>query len=95
MAEQELEIHCPHCGRTNELHDGHDPDARPGADDTAICWGCRGFMVYVAGPFGLAVRVPTAEEQAEIEADPRVKRALGAIAESYDVSTALELWRGR
>lgn len=95
MPEQEHETHCPYCGRINSLHAGQDPAEQPGAGDMSICWKCHGVAIYDDGPSGLTVRKPTVEEQAEIDAEPQIKRAIAAMAESYGPSTAIDLWRNQ
>jgi hypothetical protein len=89
-----IETHCPRCGRGNPLHSGKHSDDVPVAGDVSICFKCRTVGVFDTGPFGaLLVRLPTAEEQQQIDSDPQVKRALGALAESYDPMSAVHLWR--
>lgn len=88
-----IETHCPHCGRRNDQHAGL--NGKPPADgDVAICWGCRKVGIFAVGPYGTGVRQATDQEAAEVMADPRVRAALGAMAESYDPDTATALWRG-
>jgi hypothetical protein len=68
--------------------------AAPRAGDVAICWRCRGISIFSAGPLGMERRLPTAEEDAEVRADPAVRRALAAMSESYGPTTAAALARG-
>lgn len=81
------EMHCPHCGRINDTHDGiHTPDPSPG--HIGICWQCRGLAILT--PFGF-LRPLKDWELEEAMADPGVRRALGAIAESFTPSQAMRL----
>ena len=81
------EIACPHCGEMNDAHT-RDTGDQPQPGNIGLCWTCHGFSVYDLTPFGqLTQRVPTAEEQQEIEADPGLQDVLTALRES---STPLE-----
>lgn len=84
---------CPYCGRTNDQHSGKDPNDVPAAGDMSICWRCHNLAVFDDGPDGLVTRKPTPEELERLVPDPELRRALGALAESYTVTAALDLWR--
>ena len=86
----EQDLACPHCGRTNEAHAGVDDDQRPEPGDVSICWACRQPSLYTE----TGLRLPTAEEDAEIRSDPNVRQALAAMRESHTPSQANELRRG-
>lgn len=86
---------CPHCGRINDVHahtEGRDDV--PSGGDLAICWDCHGVAVFVETPLGLAFRVASEEELAAFAEDPAVRRALGALNESYRPADAIALLRG-
>lgn len=92
MIRHEHDTHCPHCGRTNELHSSPDPDGLPAAGDASICWGCRGVGVFDDGPSGLVVRTPTPQEQASFDTDPHLSAVIAAMNQSYSVRSALDAW---
>lgn len=77
------EARCPWCGRANDCHDEI-------TGDVSICWKCRRLAVFT-GPGML--RRPTEAETAELMAHPDVRRAVGAIAESYTPQQAVALTR--
>lgn len=85
---------CPHCGVRQDLYTGTTGEGPPRDGDVTICWRCRGLAMVEVGPLGVTGRPPTAAEHQEITADPRVRRALAAAAESYDPQTAAKLTRG-
>jgi len=87
------EIACPHCGRLNDCHDEvTDPAAAPKAGDMAICWSCGGVAVFTGSD---GQRKPTEAELADIMANPRIRQALAAIAESFTPHQAISLTRSR
>lgn len=88
------DLRCPHCGVPAEEQDARSPKSRPRPGDISMCWDCRNLGVFVETPDGLSLRVPTDAERDELERDPRVRAARGALAESYDWRSALDLWRG-
>ena len=63
-------IACPHCAGPLDCHVGVTNDTPPSDGDFTLCWRCRRVAVYVVGPFGMTLRVPTEDEEAEIGADP-------------------------
>lgn len=73
----ELAVQCSHCG-ASLLHHEHigDPSVAPDAGSVAMCWGCDEPSMFETAPGGgLRTRKPTAQEQAAIDADPRVRIA--------------------
>ncbi len=36
-----MDIACPHCGRTNTIHDHAGEPRTPQDGDVSLCWGCR------------------------------------------------------
>ena len=86
---------CPYCAYLNRHASlGKDaPEHAPREGDWSICSKCRGVAIFVVGPFGHAVRKPTAAEFAEANGDPDLRRALAALAESFTVAEAVELIR--
>lgn len=87
----QLAARCPHCGVRLLASSGLTTDKPPFDGAVAICGECGGVGVFVVGPLGVTIRVPPAAEEEAIRADPRVRRALGALAESYDSWTAADL----
>lgn len=85
---------CPYCGRHNDVHDHTEGHESPSDGDIAICWECHGVAVFVETPLGLAFRVATQEERAAFDADPQVRRAMGAMGESHRPDEAVALLRG-
>lgn len=79
MAELEQMTVCPHCGRTNDQHTNMTGSRIPRSGDVSVCWECACLAIYVAGPFGVSLRVPTDEEAAELAADPDLRRLLSAM----------------
>lgn len=62
-----LDTHCPHCGLGNGLHAAADGGTDIPADgDLSLCSACLQPGIYVNGPAGFSVRLPTGEELAEI-----------------------------
>lgn len=84
-------MNCPHCGRKHEVHDGPSRGAKPKSGDASLCWGCGGIAVYVLLDGNLTLRLPTAQEDAEIQASPQVRETRAAIAESYTPGQASRL----
>ncbi len=85
---------CPHCGRVNDQHSHIAEPREPEDGDVSVCWGCHKTAVFTVGPYGVATRVPTPDEQRSIDADPGLRRAVAAMRESYDPIQALGLLRG-
>lgn len=85
-------IACPHCGRMNDAH-ARDTGDQPGPGDIGVCWQCRRFSVYEESAFGLTQRVPTPEEQQEIDEHPGLQDVLVAMRESYTPAEATDLVR--
>ena len=85
---------CPHCGAKNNQH-SHlaDPDRRPTPNSLSLCHRCRRPAIFVDTPEGLALRVPTAEENDAILQNQSVIDALAAMAMTDDAYSALRLWR--
>lgn len=90
----QLRARCPRCAAPLLASSGLTTDKPPFDGAVAICGECRGVGVFVVGPLGVTIRVPTAAEEEAIRADPLVRRALGALAESYDSWTAADLAYG-
>lgn len=84
---------CPHCGRHNDVSTPTEGHGRPRGGDVTICWKCKGIAVFVETPLGLVLRIPTEEERAAVGAEPKVRRALAALHESYQPDEALALLR--
>lgn len=76
-----IETFCPWCGKRNDTDFKADSPGVPKPGDVSLCWGCRRVSVY--DHMG-TVRRPTDEEQQEIDADPRVRRAQGLMAVAID-----------
>ncbi len=86
-----MERWCPHCGRINDSHDGPHPADKPVSGDVSLCWGCGGLGIFTDG----GIRMPTQQEQAELEADSQVRAAQAAIRESYTPQQASALRWGQ
>ena len=88
---------CPYCGERCDAHaEVADPAAQPRDGDCSVCFGCGEVAVYFAiTPSVLALRQPTQDERRELLADPDVRRARAAIAESYSGQQAVRLVRGQ
>lgn len=86
------DLRCPHCGRINNVHQALDGGKPPESGDVGVCWKCHGLVVLT--PFGFLRPPRDAEEAAELEADPRIKRARAAMSEAYTPSQAIRLIRG-
>ena len=89
-------IACPWCGRINDCHEQTAGRARPEAGDVGVCWGCHRAAVFIDTPFGLSQERPSAELQAEIDADPEIARAVAALrgAGPLGPEVALDVLRG-
>lgn len=89
---EDLPIHCPHCGRVNDLHASMFASSRtPQPDDRSICWKCRGVAVYVEADGILTQRSATPEEVAH----PDVQLALKTMNQARRPSQAYDLFQGR
>jgi hypothetical protein len=77
---------CPSCGKTQDAA-GHEGGATPRPGDIALCNGCLAASLYDEG---LRLRLPTAAEQAEIDAAPEVAAGRRRLVEIGLVSPALE-----
>jgi len=42
----ELDAHCPHCGKLQELHTSIGRPATPGPGDISFCFSCGGISTY-------------------------------------------------
>lgn len=83
---------CPHCKRVNDAH-GRQPGDAPVNGDVSLCWGCGEPAVFVDVDGSLALRPPTAEEQASIEMDPEFRRVQTTVRAAASPSQALAvLW---
>jgi hypothetical protein len=102
----EDDMHCPHCLRAAEVHEGLDPDARPecARDGAAsICWICLQPSVFTRTDTGeLTLRRPTSAERAEILAEPDAQAVIQVIRETRSEDPlgatpeeAIERWRTR
>lgn len=90
-----LQTICPFCGRVNIAHDGPTPESQPKDGDVSLCWGCRRPAFYVNTPLGVGLRVPTADEQLELDEDPQLRQTLAAMSESFTPAQASELRWGQ
>lgn len=90
-------IPCPHCGRQNNSHVvAVDPGAGthlPVDGDWSVCWNCRRPARFVAGPFGMALRALSPDEEAEVAED--VRRLLAAAMATGDPLQAARRLRGQ
>ena len=91
---KEIDLKCPQCGRLNERHDGATPNSKPSEGSISICWKCSGIGIFAMTNGALEIRLPSAEEQAELEAHPQIRAARAVIMESYTPDQAVSLWRG-
>lgn len=90
---EENPIECPHCGRVNMIHSGHDVESTPEDGDYSICWKCKLVSVYVMDGT-LKLREPTEQELINLmKSDTEIQSAMHAMKESYYPSEALSLWR--
>ena len=63
-------IKCPHCGKPNDAIIAVDgTEGSPDDGSVSLCVSCLKVGMYVCSPIGLALRVPTAAELVEVEAD--------------------------
>jgi hypothetical protein len=81
-----IETFCPWCGKRNDIHHQVDSPGVPKPGDVSLCWACRRTSVY--GHLG-GLRRPTDDEQREIDADPRIQRALRTMAVAVDPDDAV------
>jgi len=89
----DLDHNCPHCGRLNQAVTGG-PGQHPHDGAVALCWVCHRPALFVTVNGHLGVRLPTAEEEADILADAGVRQLLAAMSESYVPQQAAQLhWR--
>ncbi len=58
-----------------------DPDALPDADSVSLCFYCGNLAMFTGE--GMALRQPTAEEQAELMADPEVQRVFRSLVGAW------------
>lgn len=88
----DADIPCPHCGRLNQAHTGR-PGTSPADGSVGICWSCHRPAIFTRVLGQLGMRLPTLAEQAELDADDDVQRAIGAIAAaSRPQDAAAVLW---
>ena len=75
------------------MHDCvNQPGARPSDGDVAVCWRCRAVSVFAVSPLGVvALRAPTADEERDVMADPRITASLDAVADSRSPAQAAAL----
>lgn len=67
---------CPYCGKINDGFTGLTGAWAPKDGDACICVGCGNVAIFdAAGGF----RMPTPEEQADLDADAGVQRARTAV----------------
>lgn len=93
MSTTDFDHRCPHCGRLNQAVTGQ-PGHEPHDGAVTVCWECHRPAVFVSFGGRLGVRLPTAEEEADILADAGVRQLLAAMTESYDPLQAASLrWR--
>lgn len=86
---------CPHCARVNNAQTGVSTDGAPADGDVSLCWGCQRPSLFVVGPLGTSLRALTEQEEAEVLAEPTIRRALAAMAESYNPIQARRLVDGQ
>lgn len=62
---------CPRCDHRLDAHRAFEGNetAEPSAGAASLCAECAGWSVFEEGHRGLYLRVPTPEEQAELESD--------------------------
>lgn len=91
-----LRLPCPHCATPNSGHaSGTDPDRSPEDGDGSVCWRCGGLAVFVASPLGLALRIPTEAERADMLTWPVViehleaRRAAFILGDDPEAATTL------
>jgi len=72
---------CPYCARPNNaaVFSGETEGATPHDGDVAICWGCQRPSRWTSVDGRLALAAYTAEEEAQVLADPQVRRVLAAM----------------
>jgi hypothetical protein len=70
----------PRCWQCGTLIDGWaGSGSAPGDGDYSVCAYCTAFGVYVATPYGLTIRRPTAGEGVEMDNDPDVLATLRTV----------------
>lgn len=65
--------HCPHCGHKHDAATNLEAPRAPGQGDVSICLECGGIAVFDADP--LRLRLPTPDEQAQLESNQAVVSA--------------------
>jgi hypothetical protein len=65
---------CPHCGKSHDMTTGATSETNPVDGDVSICIKCGGVAVFE----GRILRLPTADEQAELDKDTYVQDVLRA-----------------
>jgi len=71
---------CPTCGRENNAHTGVTGDDPPVAGAATICLACASWAVFTpTDGGGLALRLPTNDELAQIRRSPDAQAAEEAI----------------
>jgi hypothetical protein len=75
---------CPHCGRVNDSSSPTDSQSEPKAGDVSICAYCSFVGIFTED---LLVRLPTEEEQVEIDDSLEVQRARGFILQLNERGT--------
>jgi hypothetical protein len=90
----QADTRCPHCRRRHH-HQVHPSGIAPADGDYTVCCGCRAVLMFKVSPLGviLGVSALSPTELATALAEPEVKEALAALAESYTVMQALQLRR--
>lgn len=64
-----LESTCPHCGKRNEAQsalNGRRAPMNDGSLEFSLCMSCGNAGVFVHGPLGVYVRLPTPLELAQV-----------------------------
>lgn len=85
---------CPHCGNGNDTHAcATDPGSTPSPGDVSLCSACRQLSVFADGMGYLYLRKPTADEQAELDADDTIQGILRDFGDTTDLDGfARALW---
>jgi len=65
-----------------------DPGALPKTGDLSFCWGCKKISIFTVIDGYTYVRQPRPDEQAEIDSDPTLQRALAAFVQHDSVREA-------
>jgi len=74
--------HCPVCNHTLDCHTGTNHNHLPKNNDISICINCISTLIYVVTKDCFDVRIPTEEEQKELDANEeiiRIKRIMMAV----------------